>query len=120
MHVFKSRQFTSTLLISLLCVPSIAMCTGNADNNNVPFYQNPTVITVGLTTVAALAALGTALCEYKITKHKALISQHESKIKLIDRLRKIEEGCQDEARRLSLQQRIDDLTLSLAESCMNS
>ncbi len=126
MHVFNSRRLTSTLLISLLCVPSIVMCTGNADNNNkVPFYQDP--IALGLTAVTALAALGTAFCEYKSTKHKALraqhealISKHETKIQLIDKLREIEKNCQDDARRFSLQKRIDDLTVSLAESCLNS
>jgi len=100
------------------------MCA-NDNNNKVPFYQDP--IALGLTAVTALAALGTAFCEYKSTKHKALraqhealISKHETKIQLIDKLRDIEKNCQDETRRLSLQKRIDDLTVSLAESCLNS
>ena len=120
MHVFKSHRPTSTVLIFLLCVPSIVMCANDGNNNNVPFYQNPTIITLTLTTAATFAALGTAFCEYKITKHKALISKHATKIQLIDKLRDIEKNCQDDARRLSLQKRIDDLTVSLAESCLNS
>src|SRR3990172_9048468 len=119
MRIFNSRRLVSGFFVFLLCVPSLVMYAED-NNNNVPIYQNPTVITLSLTAVAAVAAFCTAFCEYKKTKHQALVSKHETKITLIDRLRDIEKNCPDDERRLSLQKRIDELTLSLAESCLNA